>query len=156
MDEEQRQPEHGPARSRRISPWLIVALVGAILAGVLLASTVWDNRWKDENKASENSVADAKPADMEKWCGAQATYDAMKRELFRRAAQVRGSDDQAYTRLSDFALLRINGPVARGIDDQLNSVTCSGTAVLELPPGVQVVGGRRALSGEVDDPDPGA
>ena len=66
----------------------------------------------------------------------------MRRELFRRAAQVRGSDDQAYARLADFALLRMRAPVVRGIDDQIKSVTCSGTAILELPPGVEVAGGR--------------
>lgn len=150
MDDQEHPREEARGERRRVSTWLIVALVGAVLAGVLLASSVWDNRWKSDDNAVGNSIAETKPADMEKWCAAQATYDAMKRELFRRAAQVRGSDDQAYGRLSDFALLRVNGPVARGIDDQLQSVTCSGAAVLELPPGVQVAGGRRALSGDVD------
>jgi len=138
-----------PTRRKGINRWLIVALVGAIAAGVLLASTVWDNRWRGEDKSVADSSA-TKPASMEKWCGAQATYDAMKRELFRRAAQVRGSDEQAYARLSDFALLRINAPVASGIDDQLRSVTCNGTAILSLPPGVEVAGGRKSLSGDVE------
>ena len=150
MDDDKHSREQAPGERKRISRWLIVALVGAVLAGVLLASSVWDNRWKSDDNAVGNSIAETKPADMEKWCGAQASYDAMKRELFRRAAQVRGSDDQAYARLADFALLRVSGPVARGIDDQLQSVTCSGTAVLELPPGVQVAGGRRSLSGDLD------
>lgn len=150
MDGDEHPREEGQGERKGISRWLIVALFAAVLAGVLLASTVWDNRWKSDENAVGNSIAETKPADMEKWCAAQTTYDAMKRELFRRAAQVRGSDDQAYARLSDFALLRVNGPVARGIDDQLQSVTCSGAAVLELPPGVQVAGGRRALSGDVD------
>jgi hypothetical protein len=150
MDDEKHPRETVRAERKRISPWLIVALVGAILAGVLLASSVWDNRWKSDDNAVGNSIAETKPADMEKWCAAQPTYDAMKRELFRRAAQVRGSDEQAYARLSDFALLRVNGPVARGIDDQVQSVNCSGAAVLELPPGVQVAGGRRALSGDIE------
>src|SRR6187399_1898256 len=149
MDEDQ-HPSEARGERKRISRWLIVALVGAVLAGILLASTVWDNRWKADDNAVGNSIAETKPADMEKWCAAQATYDAMKRELFRRAAQVRGSDDQAYARLSDFALLRINAPVASGIDDQLESVTCNGTAVLSLPPGVEVAGGRKSLSGDVE------
>jgi uncharacterized protein YecT (DUF1311 family) len=150
MEKEEHPTERGTGERRQMSRWLIVALVAAVLAGVLLASTVWDNRWKSDDNAVGNSIAETKPADMEKWCAAQATYDAMKRELFRRAAQVRGSDDQAYARLSDFALLRVNGPVARGIDDQLSSVTCSGAAVLSLPPAVQVAGGRRSLSGDID------
>jgi uncharacterized protein YecT (DUF1311 family) len=128
--------------------WLIVALVAAVAAGVLLASTVWENRWSENSVGNE--LVEAEAPDLQAWCAAQATYDAIRRELFRRAAQVRGSDQQAYTRLADFALLRISGPVARDIDDQLQSVTCSGTAHLDLPPGVASSGGRRSLSGDLD------
>jgi uncharacterized protein YecT (DUF1311 family) len=139
-------------KRRRINPWLIAGIIAAIAAGVLLASTIWTGRWSgDKNEVPENAVvAEKKPPNLEGWCASQATYDAMKRELFRRAAQVRGSDEQSYARLADFALLRVNGPIVRGIDDQLESASCSGTAVLELPPGVQVSGGRRSLSGDID------
>jgi hypothetical protein len=135
---------------RRINRWLIVALVGAVLAGILLASGVWDNRPEAAENATGNAIAQQKAPDLEKWCAAQTTYDAIRGELFRRAAQVRGSDEQAYTRLADFALLRVNGPVVRGIDDQLQSVSCAGSAVLSLPPNVEVAGGRRTLSGDID------
>jgi len=36
------------------------------------------------------------------------------------------------------------------IIDQLRSVTCNGTAILSLPPGVEVAGGRKSLSGDVE------
>lgn len=140
-----------PKPRKRINPWLLVALVGAVLAGLLLASSVWDDRFKGDENATGNEVAaNGKTPDLEQLCASQTTYDALRKELFRRAAQVRGSDDQAYTRLEDFSLLRMNSPVARGVDDQLRSVTCSGTAILELPPGVEVAGGRRSLSGDVE------
>jgi hypothetical protein len=138
-------------RRRRINRWLIGGLAVAVIAGVLLASTVWTGR---QTNAIENApateIAGKQPADLEKWCATQGTYDAMKRGLFRRAAEVRGSDEQTYARLADFALLRVSGPIVRGIDDQLQRVSCSGTAVLDLPPGVHVSGGRRSLSGDVD------
>lgn len=145
---EERDTAKAPPQKAGINRWLIVALLGAVLAGLLLASSVWQGGVKDE--AGGNQVAEAKGPDLEKLCAAQATYDAIRGELFRRAAQVRGSDEQAYTRLADFALLRINGPVARGIDDQLKSVSCAGNAVLSLPPNVEVAGGRRTLSGDLD------
>jgi len=141
--------DHPPVR-RQINPWLIIALAGAILAGVLLASSVWTGGPKSDKQDASNSVPVKKAADPQSWCASQATYDAMKRELFRRAAQVRGSDEDSYARLSDFALLRVNAPVVDGVDDRLNSVSCSGTATLSLPPGVGVAGGRRSLSGDVD------
>jgi uncharacterized protein YecT (DUF1311 family) len=143
-----KQPPRAQQQGRRIN-WLIVALVAAVLAGVLLASSVWTNQWQSEN-AVGNDVEAAKQDDPESWCAAQPTYDAIRRELFRRAAQVRGSDEQAYTRLADFALLRVSGPVALGIDDRLKSVSCSAHATLDLPPSVEVAGGRRSLAGELE------
>ena len=150
MAERPDEIDDDPQPRTGINRWLIVALVAAVLAGVLLASSVWNSGPKSEDQVPANAVAAKKSSDPQSWCAAQASYDAMKRELFRRAAQVRGSDDEAYARLSDFALLRVNGPIVRGVDDRLNSVSCSGTAVLSLPPGVSVAGGRRSLSGDVD------
>ena len=139
--------EETPEQRKRAVTWLIVALVGAVLAGVLLASSVWDNKWKDDANAVGNELVQNKAGiDPQSWCAAQTTYDAIRRELFRRAAEVRGNDEQSYTRLADFALLRMNGPVARGIDDRLHSVTCSATAFLDLPPGVMTSGGQHTLS----------
>lgn len=143
------EPPAAVERKRR-TIWVIVALVAAIAAGVLLASSVWDSRWSDNENAVGNELSGATAPDPEALCAAQTTYDAIRRELFRRAAQVRGSDQQAYTRLTDFALLRVSGPVVRDFNDQLGSVTCSGTANLDLPPGVAVAGGRRSLSGDID------
>lgn len=138
-----------PERRKRFNRWLALALFAAVAAGVLLASSVWQGGFNESDEPPTNVVA-AKQVDREAWCAAQSTYDDIRRELFRRAAQVRGSDDQAYARLADFALLRVNAPIVRGIDDRLNSVSCSGTAVLNLPPNVQVAGGRRSLSGDID------
>jgi hypothetical protein len=150
MQDETGQVEQQRPKRGRVNPWMIVALVAAIAAGVLLASSVWDERWNSRDNASANEVAEeAKRPDPQSWCASQATYDSIKRELFRRAAQARGSDEQAFARLADFALLRVNGPIVRGIDDRVNSVSCSGTAVLSLPPGVSV-GGSRSLSGDLD------
>lgn len=143
------EPPAAVERKRR-TIWVIVALVAAIAAGVLLASSVWDSRWRDNEDAVGNELVGATAPNPEALCAAQATYDAIRRELFRRAAQVRGSDQQAYTRLTDFSLLRVSGPVVRDFNDQLGSVTCSGTANLNLPPGVAVAGGRRSLSGDID------
>ena len=147
---EEKEPVVSKAPRRRVNPWLIVGLVAAIAAGLLLASSIWTNRWSGTEEVPENAIAAKNDQNPQAWCAAQSTYDAMKRELFRRAAQVRGSDEQAYAKLADFALLRVNGPIARGIDDQLKSVSCSGTVMLDLPPGVAVAGGRRSLSGDVD------
>lgn len=151
MDHHENPPTaEAPQETKRRNWWLIAALLGAVAAGILLASTVWQGGWKDVENAAGNETEEVEAADLQSWCAAQATYDSIRRELFRRAAQVRGSDQQAYARLADFALLRVSNPVARGVDEQLQSVTCSGSAALDLPPGVSAAGGRRSLSGDIE------
>ncbi|HEU5482343.1 MAG TPA: hypothetical protein VFU80_04525 [Sphingomicrobium sp.] len=149
MEEKKSVTKRSREERKRRYVWLIVALLGAVAAGVLLASTVWQDRWPDEESAAGNELINAVASNPEQLCASQATYDSIRRELFRRAAQIRGSDQQAYARLADFALLRVSSPVLRGTDDQLRSVSCSGTANLDLPPGV-AAGGRRSLSGDLD------
>lgn len=149
-DEDRPPPGASRLERKRRYWWLVAALVAAIAAGVLLASTVWQGGWGSNEDALTNAQDEKQAPDLQSWCAAQSTYDAIRRELFRRAAQVRGTDGQAYTRLADFALLRIANPVARGINEELNSVTCSGAATLDLPPGVAAAGGRRSLPGDIE------
>ena len=80
----------------------------------------------------------------------QATYDLIKRELFRRAAQLRGSDQAAFDKLAAFAVVRMENPVMESEDSATGAVNCSGSLSLDLPPGVAAVGGRRTLMSDVD------
>ena len=91
----------------------------------------------------------AQPAS-EKACASKSTYDLIKRDLFRRAAQVRGSDQAAYEQLSTVAVLRMENPVMESEDSSTGAVNCSGSLFLDLPPGVAVVGGRHTLTADVD------
>jgi uncharacterized protein YecT (DUF1311 family) len=147
-EEEARPPEDDAPRPRRINGWLIVGIIAAVIAGLLLARTAWEDRWRGD--IPDNAIVEAAAPDAETWCSAQSTYDAIRSELFRRAAQVRGSDEQAYTRLADFALLRMSGPIVRSVDEELQSVTCTARAGLDLPPGVRTSDGQRSLSGDLD------
>ncbi|HEU5285557.1 MAG TPA: hypothetical protein VFU20_03470, partial [Sphingomicrobium sp.] len=82
-------------------------------------------------------------------CGSQKTYDLIKRELFRRAAQVRGSDQAAFDRLATYSVVRMDAPMLRSHDEELGTVSCAGSLALDLPPGVAVVGGRRTLNANI-------
>jgi hypothetical protein len=83
-------------------------------------------------------------------CASQSTYDLIKRDLFRRAAQVRGSDHAAYDQISSAAVVRMENPVMESQDGNTGAVHCSGSLSLDLPPGVAVVGGRRRLTADID------
>ncbi|MCY7271519.1 MAG: hypothetical protein LH485_05635, partial [Sphingomonas bacterium] len=82
-------------------------------------------------------------------CASQATYDQIKRELFRRAAALRGSDQGAFDKLAAYAVVRIDRPLLDSEDEGTGAVACSGALTLDLPPGVAVVGGRRTLSADI-------
>ena len=145
-----RGPVEPPRKDRERRMWWIAAIVAAIIAGLLLASSVWTvGDAKDEDKLGDAKVDVAKLAP-EKQCAQQGTYDLIKRELFRRAAQTRGSDAAAFAKLSDYALLRVQSPILRGVDEDVGRISCNGTAVLQLPPGVKVSDGSSTLSSVID------
>ncbi|HET7606901.1 MAG TPA: hypothetical protein VFK28_12645 [Sphingomicrobium sp.] len=132
--------------------WTTIALIGGLIVLVLLVAYLATSRNPDQdkligNEAAENAVA---PADPAKLCTSKATYDLIKRDLFHRAAQVRGSDEAAFNNLSGYAVLRVENPVMESQDNSTGAVNCSASLALDLPPGVAVVDGRRTLSSDVD------
>ena len=135
---------------RRPSPTVIAIIAGALVL-LLLAYVFLGNRGgASSDKLSDDQVAGGSAAtDPEKACGTQRTYDLIKRELFRRAAQLRGSDQAAFDRLAAYAVIRMDAPMLQGHDEDVGRVTCAGALALDLPPGVAVVGGRRTLTANV-------
>lgn len=137
----------GPARSNR---WLWILggllLLGAILFGLSLTRSGPGSDALENDSGGEGTEETAAAADPEARCAAPATYEAMKRELFRQAGATRGSDQATFDSLAAYAALRVTKPVLREQDEGLERVSCSADVALDLPPGVQVVGGRRTLT----------
>jgi len=135
---------------RRLNPTVLVLLAGVVVLLVLIAYFA-SNRNPNQDKLTGNQVAAAQPqVSAEKRCASQATYELIKRELFRRAAQLRGSDQAAYDKLGSYAVARMENPVVESESNATGAVNCSGSLSLDLPPGVAVVGGRRTLNSDVD------
>ena len=135
---------------RRLNPTFLVLLAGVVVLLVLIAYFA-SNRNPNQDKLTGNQVAAAQPqVTRGKRCAGQATYDFIKRELFRRAAQLRGSDQAAYDKLGAYAVVRMENPVVESENSATGAVNCSGSLSLDLPPGVAVVGGRRTLNSDVD------
>jgi hypothetical protein len=133
---------------RRITPTTIALIVGGLILAVL-ALLVVGRRGSDEDKLGDNRSATAAAAPDQR-CAAARTYDVIKRELFRQAAEMRGSDQAAFDRLAAYAALRVERPLLKSHDEALGTIRCAGKLSLDLPPGVAVVGGRRTLSADVD------
>lgn len=140
-------------RGRRSGPnWTTLALIAGLILVVALVAYFATTRNPDQDKLTGNEVAsgNAAAADSSKVCASKSTYDLIKRDLFRHAAQVRGSDQATYDRLANYAALRMENPVMESQDSSSNAVNCSGSLSIDLPPGLGVVGGRRTLSADVD------
>ncbi len=138
-------------RMRRLTP----TQIGIIIAGVLiLAFVIWTasgTRRTNPDRLPDGSAAAAAPrsANPQQRCASQATYDLIKREVFRRAAALRGSDQAAFDKLAGYAVVRIDRPLLASEDESTGAVGCTGSLTLDLPPGVAVVGGRRTLSADI-------
>ena len=150
------EPERGSdvRRSVRTPNWTTLVLVGGLVVLVLAVAYFATVRNSNQDKLSQNEVAQneqqAKAPSPEKLCSSNRTYDLIKHELFRRAAQLRGSDQAAFDQLSAYAVVRMENPVMESQDSSTGAVNCSGSLSLDLPPGVAIVGSRRTLTADVD------
>ncbi|MBA2467608.1 MAG: J domain-containing protein [Sphingomonas sp.] len=82
-------------------------------------------------------------------CSAAGNAESIKQELFTRAARIRGSDRAIFKRLAASSVLRLQTPSSVRRDAGQSSVYCYATIGLDLPPGVEIPGGRRSLSAEI-------
>lgn len=128
---------------------VIAAIGGLLLLLIVIVVLVQRGGGSEQDRLTDNQLASAREARPEERCASQATYDLIKRELFRRAAEVRGSDQGAFDRLSAYSVARMVRPVLSSEDEDVGSISCEGSLSLDLPPGVSVVGGRRTLSADI-------
>lgn len=149
------EPERGSEvrRPERTPNWTTLGLVGGLVVLMLLV-VYFAARHSDQDRLSQNEVTQSeqqtKAPSPEKLCASNRTYDLIKRQLFRRAAQLRGSDQAAFDQLSGYAVLRMENPVMESQNNSSGAVNCSGSLSLDLPPGVGIVGGRQTLTADVD------
>lgn len=152
MEPERRSDDKRP--TTKVS-WTTLALIAALVLLVLLVAYFTSRTGPNQDRLTANELAQgeqqqAKPPAPEKACATNGTYDLIKRELFRRAAQLRGSDQAAFDSLSAYAVIRMENPVMESEDKDTGAINCSGSLSLDLPPGIAVVGGRHTLTSDID------
>ena len=134
---------------RRLTP----TQIGLIIAGLaILAFAIWtaaSTRRDNPDRLPEGNSTTTRSVSPEQRCAAQPTYDLIKRELFRRAAAIRGSDQAMFDKLAAYAVVRIDRPLVASDSAANGAVECTGTLTLDLPPGVAVIGGRRTLAADI-------
>ena len=82
---------------RRLN-WTTIALIAGLVLLVLLVAYFASRGSADQDKLTNAEVSSGSVQSREKMCASSATYSLIKRELFSRAAQLRGSDLQRYRR----------------------------------------------------------
>lgn len=132
---------------------LTTTQIGLVIAAVLiLAFAIWtasSTRRANPDKLPDGNVTATRADSPQQRCAAQSTYDLIKRELFRRAAALRGSDQAAFGKLAAYAVVRVDRPLLASEDEGTGAVGCTGSLTLDLPPGVAVIGGRRTLTADI-------
>lgn len=127
---------------------MVLASAGIALVLLVVALLLFGTGGSDRDKLAGNGDTPGGAADDR--CGSQRTYEEIKRELFRQAADTRGRDQAEFDRIAAHASVRVERPLLRQRDKELGTLRCSGRLSIDLPPGVAVVGGRRALSADID------
>lgn len=135
---------------RRVNPAILAAVALGLLVLIIGVVMMTRPRTAEQDKLSDAQAAGAGASAPAKRCASQRTYDRIKLEIFRQAADVRKSDRSVFDKLALHASVRVENPLLRAHDDDLGTVRCTGRLSIDLPPGVAVIGGRRTLGAEVD------
>ena len=145
---EPRRDERVGGTVQRVNPTVLAATALGALILLIVAMMVFAGRNGDDDRLTGDEVT-ASRQDPEQRCSNRATYDQIKRELFSRAAALRGSDKTVFGNIAGYSTVRMEAPALRDENAETDAVTCNGALTLDLPPGVAVVGGRRSLSADV-------
>jgi len=127
---------------------LILLVAGA---STLLGGCDWMKKKEAPSEKSKAELASEQRERIRKACASDATYARLKELVFDEAARIRNSDPRNLDPLAAAAVVRMEEPVVKSRDDDLNVTVCSGRFILELPPGAEnAFDGKRRLDAEVE------
>lgn len=124
-------------------------MLGIAIAAVLLSGC---DRWSGKaDKVDAAAAAKARLKGMLGTCASNLTYVRLKEYVFDQAALVRETDPRRLDPLAAHSVVRMDGPVVKSRDDDLNITVCAGRFVLNLPPGVHdAFGGKPVIAANVE------
>ena len=135
------------AEKRGIARQLLLA--AAALLGI--SACDWMQKKDAPGAKTEKQLAEERRERIRKACASDATYIRLKELVFDEAARIRNSDPRNLDPLAAGSVVRMEKPLVKSRDEDLNVTVCTGTFFLELPPGAEnVFDGKRRLSAEVE------
>jgi uncharacterized protein YecT (DUF1311 family) len=125
---------------------LLIAGTAALLGGC-----DWMKKKEAPVQKTKAELANEQRERIRKACASDATYARLKELVFDEAARIRNSDPRNLDPLAAAAVVRMEAPLVKSRDDDLNVTVCSGRFILELPPGAEnAFDGKRRLDAEVE------
>jgi uncharacterized protein YecT (DUF1311 family) len=126
--------------------------IGAALAALLFVPACdWMKKKDPPHEKSEKEQAEERRERLRKACASESTYDRLKELVFDEAARIRNSDPRNLDPLAAGSLVRMEDPIVKSRDEDLNVTVCKGKFILELPPGVEnAFDGMRRVSADVE------
>jgi uncharacterized protein YecT (DUF1311 family) len=120
----------------------------AALSVLLLGCDRWPGKTDEADAAA---AAKARLEGMKETCASKLTYVRLKEYVFDQAAQVGNSDPRRLDPLAAHSVVRMDDPVVKSRDDDLNITVCEGRFVLNLPPGIHdAFGGKPVIEANVE------
>ena len=130
---------------------MVLALV-ALVVVVAAAFGYSLSRPQGESETEKSTqVAARKEERSQDACASSATYARLKQVAFEEAVRIRNADPTNLDTLAAQSVVRMENPVVKSRDEELNLTVCTGRFVLELPPGAErAFGGQRRLTADVE------
>ncbi|MDP9414061.1 MAG: hypothetical protein M3Q08_08200 [Pseudomonadota bacterium] len=126
------------------------------LAGLVILAAIGFALSTTRDVKSRQTAARPQPTEqqqerLEEACASPSTYARLKEVAFEEALRIRNTDPANLDRLAAHSVVRMENPVVKSRDEDLNVTVCTGRFVLELPPGAEAgFGGRRRLVADIE------
>ena len=123
----------------------------AAAALLLLSGCDWMKKRDPPGEKTEAQLAEERRERLRKACASEGTYARLKELVFDEAARIRNSDPRNLDPLAANSVVRMEEPLVKSRDEELNVTVCTGRFILELPPGAEnAFDGMRRLSADVE------
>ena len=128
---------------------LAVAALAIIIAAAFGYST--SRGVKSKQSSAKTEITKKQEDRLAQACASSSTYDRLKEVAFEEAVRIRNSDPANLDTLAANSVVRMENPVVKSRDEELNVTVCTGRFVLELPPGAEAgFAGQRRLFADIE------
>jgi uncharacterized protein YecT (DUF1311 family) len=126
-------------------------IVAMIVLAALSPACDWMKMKEPPNAKGENERRREREAQLRRACASELTYDRLKEYAFDEAQRIRGTEERLLDDIATYSVVRMEEPVVKSRDEELNVTVCTGRFVLELPPGAEnAFDGERRLAANVE------